>query len=61
MGLNIHPTQFMAILPSQLEEDMRRKELAYKGLKDDEIQMTTFEVLNVGGKYVLEVSDQTRK
>ncbi|MBN2578153.1 MAG: hypothetical protein JXB10_04105 [Pirellulales bacterium] len=58
--LGIPPPSFMvAFLPPELENRMLQLELAYKGLKEEEIRSTQFECIRRGGKLDVIVVGQT--
>ncbi len=48
----------VAFFPQELEADLLRKELAYKGKKEEDIKETHFKINPRGGKYVPEVVEQ---
>ncbi len=60
MALNIKPSRVVAFIPAELEDELAKKEVAFKGLKEDQIYATTFEVYPVGGakQYDVHVRDQ---
>lgn len=62
LGLKDVPDHIVAFFPPELEEDLLKKELKFKGLKEDEIQETRFRVIKRGsGGYVPMVVEQTKK
>ncbi len=58
LGLNFDPREFIAFFPKKVEDELGAKESAYRGLRSDQIQETTFEVLERNGKYEIRVTDQ---
>jgi hypothetical protein len=61
LGVNLSPSRFVAFMPPELEEKLFEIELKYRGLKEDDIDATTFAVRVMGGKYVPVVVKQTEK
>ena len=63
MGLPYQPSHVVAFIPPELEEDLAQKERAFKGLKEDQIYLTKFEVYPaVGSKgYDVRVMEQQTK
>jgi hypothetical protein len=62
IGVTGHASHFVAFMPLELEEELARKELSFKGLAEDQIYETKFKVLRgAGGKYDVKVIDQKRK
>lgn len=59
-GLKIpeRPKRFWAFFPSELEQDLIKKELAYRGLKEEDIKQTVFKARRRGAKIVVEVANQ---
>ncbi|QDU20723.1 hypothetical protein [Urbifossiella limnaea] len=52
---------FWAFFPRGLEDDLSRKELAYRNRRAEDIEETIFKVIVRGGSYDLVVVDQTPK
>jgi hypothetical protein len=63
LALGIKPTpQFFAMFfPAQLEQDLLKLELGYRGKTEEEIDSTRFVVKRTGGSYKVEVEGQTLK
>ena len=61
MGLNMQPSRVVAFIPPELEDDLAKKELAFKGLKEDQIFETTFAVVPGGRRYDVRVINQKAK
>jgi hypothetical protein len=61
MGIPGQPSRVVAFIPPELEEEIAKKELAFHGLKEEQIYETKFEVRQVGGKYEVHVTGQTAK
>jgi hypothetical protein len=57
----VRASRVAAFIPQELEEELARKEKAFRGLEPDQIYETKFEVHNVGGRYDVEVMNQTPK
>jgi hypothetical protein len=55
------PREFIAFFPESLERELLEKELAYKGLQEQDIAETIFEIKPGNGRYVPFVVDQKRK
>lgn len=55
------PPHFVAFFPVKLEEELLKKELAYRGLKEDEIEETRFKVVRGARGYEAVVDGQRRK
>jgi hypothetical protein len=52
------PQKFYAFFPEEVEADLLRKELSYRGKTEDQITETRFEVRRQGGTYVAVVVSQ---
>jgi hypothetical protein len=61
LGLNLQPDRFVAFMPEELEQKLFDLELRYRGLKEDDIEETIFQVRLVRDKYVPIVVRQTEK
>ena len=63
MGLPLRPSRVVAFIPPELEDDLAQKELAFKGLKEDQIYETKFDVYPAGGakRYDVRVIGQQAK
>jgi hypothetical protein len=61
IGVTGHASHFVAFMPLELEEELARKELAYKGLTEDQIYETKFKVFRAGKGYEVKVVEQKRK
>ena len=62
LGLQgMHPSHFVAFMPEKLEKKLFEMELNYKGLKEDQIHETKFEVVKTANGYEPRVIDQTPK
>jgi hypothetical protein len=62
LGLQVmHPSHFVALLPPQLEQKLFELELRFKGLREDEIHETMFEVIKTARGYEPRVIDQVPK
>jgi hypothetical protein len=55
------PSRVVAFIPPELEKELADKELAFKGLQEDQIFETKFSVDKTGGKYTVRVSEQKAK
>ena len=59
---NLRPSRVVAFIPPELEEELAKKELDFKGLKEDQIYETKFDVFVGGAKgYDVRVMDQQKK
>lgn len=58
LGLDFAPPLFIAFFPKDVEEELARKERAYRGRKESEIFSTKFKVLIRDGKPEFAVVDQ---
>jgi hypothetical protein len=58
LGLNFDPPRFIAFFPKKVEEQLAAMERDYRGVREDQIQETTFRVLERDGKYEIKVADQ---
>lgn len=58
LGIQPLPPSFFAFFPKTLEDELLAKELKYRGLKEEQIHETQFEVRYEHGKYVPVVSEQ---
>ncbi len=61
LGVSVGASRFVAFMPQELEEKLAQDELRYRGLSEDEILETQFDVKFKNGKYVAEVAEQRRK
>jgi hypothetical protein len=61
LNLNTQPKSFSAFFPSDVEDELARKETAYKGRRIDQIERTDFSITIRGGKPAIFVVDQTPK
>jgi hypothetical protein len=61
LNLTFTPPAFWAFFPKELEEELSRKETAYRNKRSEEIEETKFQVLSRGGKYEAVVVEQTLK
>lgn len=61
LGLSGQLTHLVIFLPRDVEEDLYRKELAYRGTPEDRIAETQFRGLWRGRKYEFQVTDQRVK
>jgi hypothetical protein len=59
LRLDFMPSQMIANFPPELEDDLRKKEIAYRGLKPEAIFETVFTVTSRNGKVEAFVSRQT--
>jgi hypothetical protein len=60
LGIDVSPVM-IAFLPLALEDRMLKLELAYKGLKEEQIASTHFECIVRGGKHDVVVVQQIPK
>ena len=58
MGLDFVPDQVFALFPREFEEELLKKELAFRNKKEDEIIETRFQILMRGNSYTVIVTDQ---
>jgi hypothetical protein len=58
MGLDYVPDRIYALFPHDFEQELLRKELAFKNKKEEEIIETRFQILMRGDKYTVVVTDQ---
>jgi hypothetical protein len=61
LGLQMHPSHFVAFMPGQLEQKLFKLELNYRGLREDQIHETKFEVVRGPGGYEPRVIEQVPK
>jgi hypothetical protein len=61
LGLDQNPDRFVAFMPQELEEKLFDMELRFRGLREDEIAETVFQVRVVNGKYTPYVVSQKEK
>ena len=61
LGLDFTPTEFWAFFPHSVEEELARKELAYRNRHSDEIEQTIFRVTIREGRPEISVDDQVLK
>jgi hypothetical protein len=61
LGLRMHPSHFVAFMPKMLEDKLFQLELKYKGLREDQIHETKFEVTRGSGGFEPRVIDQVPK
>jgi hypothetical protein len=61
LGLTPVPDHVVAFFPQKLEDDLVRKERAFRGLKEEQIQETRFRVVRRNSTYEPVVVDQTAK
>jgi hypothetical protein len=61
LGINSMPDHFIAFMPLKLEDELFRKERAYKGLEEDQIFETHFRVHRAGSGYTADVCYQKPK
>jgi hypothetical protein len=61
LGLNLTPDRFVAFMPEELEQKLFDLELRYRGLKEDDIEETIFQVRLLRDKYVPFVVRQSEK
>ncbi len=52
---------FWAFFPSNLEEELARKEKGYRNRRPEDIEETIFRVTVRGGQFTIEVDDQVAK
>ncbi|HEX4589117.1 MAG TPA: hypothetical protein VH120_04265, partial [Gemmataceae bacterium] len=58
MGLDFVPDQIFALFPRDFEEELLKKELAFRNKKEEEIIETRFQILMRGNGYTVVVTDQ---
>ncbi len=61
LGLDYKPAVFFAVLPKEVEEELARKETAYRNRKVEDIEETVFRVRVRGDKYEIVVEEQKVK
>jgi hypothetical protein len=61
MGVPVPDSPIVAFFPEKLEAELLRKELSYRGKKEEDIDETTFKINVRGGSFVPEVVDQRLK
>jgi hypothetical protein len=62
LGLQgMHPSHFVAFMPESLEQKLFKMELNFRGLKEDQIHETKFEVVRGPGGYQPRVIEQIPK
>jgi hypothetical protein len=61
LGLDFTPKQFWAFLPRSIEEELLRKELAYRNRRFEAIEETIFRITIRAGKAEIIVDDQVLK
>lgn len=61
LGMGRLPKGFWAFFPKTIEQELARKEIGYQQRRSEDIEETTFEVVNRGGKYELIVTNQKLK
>jgi hypothetical protein len=61
LGVRVRAEYFVAFMPQELEDKLFEDELKYRGMREDDILETTFEVRFVGGKYIPVVVAQKAK
>ncbi len=60
MGVTPGPDRFWAFFPYEFEQDLAKKELAFRGRQEEDIKETIFKVVaQRGGKYTVQVASQT--
>jgi hypothetical protein len=58
MGLDFVPDRIYALFPRNVEEELLKKELAFKNKTEDQIIETRFQVLMRGDSYTVIVTNQ---
>jgi hypothetical protein len=58
LGMSSVPDHIVAFFPKELEDELLKKELKFKGLKENEIKETRFRVMKRGNTYTPYVVDQ---
>jgi hypothetical protein len=61
LGLAGVPSKIVQFFPESLEKDLLKKELAFRGREEQEIQQTIFDIFNNGGKCTIRVGAQFAK
>ena len=61
LGAGFAPQRFMVFFPRELEDELSRKEIAYRNRKAEDIEETVFRVTVRGGNYEIVVETQTPK
>jgi hypothetical protein len=61
LGLDFSPKAFWAFFPSDIEEEVSKKELNYRNRRSEDIQETIFRVVVKEGKYEIVVEEQKIK
>lgn len=61
LGVDFTPKSFWAFFPKGLEDELDRKERAYRNRRPEDIEETIFRVTVRGGSYEVIVDDQTAK
>jgi hypothetical protein len=59
LGYTGRPSHFVAFMPQELEANLFKMELAFKGRKEEQIHETKFRVFHVGQSYKPKVIEQT--
>jgi hypothetical protein len=58
LALDIVPSAVVAFFPQDLEADLLKKELAFRGRKEEDIEYTRFSITFSGGKAAIKVTEQ---
>jgi hypothetical protein len=58
MGLDFVPNEVFALFPRDFEEELLKKELAFRNKKESEIAETRFQIIMRGNGHVVVVTDQ---
>ena len=61
LGLDFAPKTFFAFFPKEMEDELARKETAYRNRRAEDIEETVFRVTIRGGSYTLVVDEQVAK
>lgn len=61
LGLDFTPKTFFAFFPKGMEDELARKETAYRNRRAEDIEETVFRVTIRGGSYTLVVDEQVAK
>ncbi len=61
LGMTARSGYFVTFLPQSLEDKLFKLELAYRGLSEDRIKSTDFEVVRTGGSYDVQVVAQQQR